>query len=47
MKAYTIPILPFGFDVESKKILKQLNKSHRRLAELKGVAQTNPMNVFS
>lgn len=42
MKAYTIPLLPLDFDVESKKILKQLNKSHRRLAELKGVAQTIP-----
>lgn len=42
MKAYNIPLLPLGFDIETKAILKQLNQSHRRLAELKGVAQTIP-----
>ncbi len=42
MNSYTIPRLPLNFDVESKDILKQLTKSHRRLAELKGVAQTIP-----
>jgi Fic family protein len=39
---YTIPLLPLNFDLESKIVLKQLNKSHRRLAELKGIARTIP-----
>ena len=42
MKQYNIPLLPLPYDLESKKILKQLSKSHRRLAELKGIAQTIP-----
>lgn len=42
MKQYNIPMLPLPYDLESKKILKQLSKSHRRLAELKGIAQTIP-----
>ena len=39
---YRIPELPFTFELETRKILKQLNASHRQLAELKGVAQTIP-----
>lgn len=39
---YRIPELPFPFELETKKILKQLSASHRQLAELKGVAQTIP-----
>ena len=35
---YNIPTLPLGFDFESKAVLKQLSKSSRSLAELKGVA---------
>ena len=41
-KTYDIPILPLGFDVESKEILRQVNKANRALAELKGVAVTIP-----
>lgn len=41
-KQYNIPQLPLSFDLESKEILKQLSRSHRRLAELKGVARTIP-----
>lgn len=39
---YSIPQLPLGFDFETKAILRQLNKSNKRLAELKGVALTIP-----
>ena len=39
---YEIPTLPLPFDLETKEVLKQLNKANRRLAELKGVAQTIP-----
>lgn len=39
---YNIPTLPLGFDFERKAVLKQLSKSSRSLAELKGVAQKIP-----
>lgn len=39
---YEIPELPLNFDFETKNILRQLNKSNKRLAELKGVALTIP-----
>lgn len=39
---YNIPELPLTFDVETKAVLKQLSKSNRKLAELKGIAQTIP-----
>jgi Fic family protein len=42
MSNYKIPILPLSVDVETKEILKQLNKANRQLAELKGIAQTIP-----
>ena len=41
-KEYSIPILPLQFDLETKEVLKQVNQANRRLAELKGVAQTIP-----
>lgn len=41
-KDYKIPELPLDYDFETKKVLKQLNKANRRLAELKGVALTIP-----
>ena len=39
---YNIPELPLPYDFETKEILKQVNKANRKLAELKGVAQTIP-----
>lgn len=41
-KEYQIPLLPLDTDVETKKVLKQLNLANRKLAELKGVALTIP-----
>lgn len=42
MIKYNIPILPLQYDVETKAVLKQLAKTNRALAELKGVAGTIP-----
>ena len=42
MIKYQIPNLPLIIDVETKAVLKQLARSNRALAELKGVAGTNP-----
>ena len=39
---YKIPHLPLEYDLETKAILKQLNRANKKLAELKGVAQTIP-----
>lgn len=39
---YSIPKLPLDFDFETKAIMRQVTKSNRRLAELKGVALTIP-----
>lgn len=39
---YQIPKLPLGYDLETKAILKQANKASRKLAELKGIAETIP-----
>lgn len=39
---YQLPMLPLPFDLETKAVLRQLSLSHRRLAELKGVARTIP-----
>ena len=36
LSMYKIPILPLKEDLESKAVLRQVAKSHRRLAELKG-----------
>ena len=41
-KSYQIPMLPLPYDLETKAVLKQLTQSHRRLAELKGLARTMP-----
>ena len=42
MKNYQIPQLPLTVELETKAILKQLNASHRQLAELKGIVQSIP-----
>ncbi|MBP5503004.1 MAG: Fic family protein [Bacteroidales bacterium] len=42
MSNYIIPELPLPYDLETKDILKQVNISNRKLAELKGVARTIP-----
>lgn len=42
MSVYDIPQLPLLYDLETKRVLKQLNQANRRLAELKGVALTIP-----
>ena len=39
---YQIPFLPLSYDLETKAVLKQLVLSNRKLAELKGLAQTIP-----
>ena len=39
---YNIPVLPLNIEVESKNILRQVNKANRALAELKGGATTIP-----
>jgi Fic family protein len=41
-KVYDIPSLPLSYDLETKAVLKQVNAANRKLAELKGVAQTIP-----
>ena len=41
-KVYNIPNLPLLYDLETKEILKQVNHANKKLAELKGVAQTIP-----
>ena len=42
MNNYHIPTLPLGYDLETKEVLKQLNRANKKLAELKGVALTIP-----
>ena len=42
MSEYIIPTLPLPYDLETKEILRQVNRANRKLAELKGVAQTIP-----
>lgn len=39
---YALPTLPLSYDLETKAVLKQLSQTHRKLAELKGVARTIP-----
>lgn len=41
-EGYKIPELPLPCDLETKEVLKQVNRATRKLAELKGVAQTIP-----
>jgi Fic family protein len=43
---YKIPKLPLAIDLETKPILRQLNLANRKLAELKGVAQTIPNEII-
>ena len=40
--AYTIPTLPLPYDLETKEILRMVNRANRKLAELKGVARSIP-----
>ncbi|HRW99355.1 MAG TPA: Fic family protein [Cyclobacteriaceae bacterium] len=42
MNGYELPMLPPKVDLETKPVLRQLAKSHRALAELKGYAATIP-----
>ena len=42
MSEYIIPALPLPYDLETKEILRQVNRANRKLAELKGVALTIP-----
>ena len=42
MTSYEIPLLPLPYDLATKAVLRQANKANRKLAELKGVAQTIP-----
>lgn len=39
---YNIPQLPLPYDLETKAVMRQLNRANRKLAELKGVALTIP-----
>jgi Fic family protein len=39
---YQIPLLPLPYDLETREVLKQVNKSNKKLAELKGIAGTIP-----
>jgi Fic family protein len=43
---YQIPKLPLATDLETKTILRQLNLANKKLAELKGVAQTIPNEII-
>lgn len=42
MQKYNIPNLPLSYDLETKAVMRQLNKANKKLAELKGVALTIP-----
>lgn len=42
MEHYIIPDLPLPYDLETIEVLKQVNRANKKLAELKGVAQTIP-----
>ena len=42
IESYILPKLPLPYDLETKEILKQLNRSNRKLAELKGISHTIP-----
>jgi len=41
-----LPMLPPEAEIETKAVLKQLAKTIRALAELKGYADTIPKNIF-
>ena len=40
--SYLIPTLPLPYDLETVRVLKQLSRANRKLAELKGIARTIP-----
>lgn len=42
MNDYNIPQLPLPYDLETKAVLKQLNRANMKLAELRGIAHTIP-----
>lgn len=42
LNMYKIPMLPLPIELETVKVLRQLNSANKRLAELKGVALTIP-----
>ncbi len=42
MKDYRIPLLPLSVDLESRSILRQLNRANKKLAELKGLVKNIP-----
>ncbi|MDR3046568.1 MAG: hypothetical protein LBU51_03015 [Bacteroidales bacterium] len=44
--SYKIPKLPLAIDMETKAVLRQLNLANKKLAELKGVAQTIPNEII-
>lgn len=43
---YTIPLLPLTYELETKSVLKKLNRAHRALAELKGVTGIIPNQII-
>ncbi len=45
-RTYCIPSLPLPYDLETKAVLKQLNLANKKLAELKGLAQTIPNEII-
>jgi len=46
MNNFTIPLLPFTQDIETKSVLKKLALAHKALAELNGVSETMPNEVI-
>ena len=46
MNNYTIPLLPFPQDIETKAVLKKLALAHKALAELNGVSEAIPNEVI-
>ncbi|MCR5570184.1 MAG: Fic family protein [Paludibacteraceae bacterium] len=42
MDKYIIPTLPLSYDLETKAVLKQLNRANSKLSELKGLSHTIP-----
>jgi Fic family protein len=44
--SYKIPKLPLDIDLETKSVMRRLNLANKKLAELKGVAQTIPNEVI-
>ena len=42
MENFKLPLLPPPPEIETTEVLRQLSKSHRHLAELKGIVKTIP-----